>query len=169
MPLQLDDYRLLGNSGLRISPLTLGTMTFGVQAGWGSDEATAKQILDHYIGQAAHDSRRDINLATGRLREATLAIADEVSAIARENGCTPAQVALAWTLLNRAVTSTIIGVRTLEQLQDNLAALAVELSDAQRARLDAISRIELGFPHDLLNSPVMHSLFGEVRLAKRDG
>ena len=34
MPIALDDYRLLGRSGLRVSPLALGTMTFGVDAGW---------------------------------------------------------------------------------------------------------------------------------------
>jgi aryl-alcohol dehydrogenase-like predicted oxidoreductase len=36
MALQLDDYRLLGRSGMRVSPLCLGTMTFGVEQGaWG--------------------------------------------------------------------------------------------------------------------------------------
>lgn len=34
----LDQYRLLGRSGLRVSPLALGTMTFGTEWGWGSDE-----------------------------------------------------------------------------------------------------------------------------------
>ena len=33
----LDDYRLLGRSGLRVSPLSLGTMTFGSDWGWGAD------------------------------------------------------------------------------------------------------------------------------------
>ena len=33
---QLDNYRLLGRSGLRVSPLSLGAMTFGVAQGWGS-------------------------------------------------------------------------------------------------------------------------------------
>jgi aryl-alcohol dehydrogenase-like predicted oxidoreductase len=42
----------------------------------------------------------------------------------------------------------IIGARTLAQLEDNLGALDVELADEQVARLDAASRIELGFPQD---------------------
>lgn len=50
MPLQLDDYRLLGRSGLRVSPLALGTMTFGVGEGsWGSSEDEARAMVDIYI------------------------------------------------------------------------------------------------------------------------
>jgi aryl-alcohol dehydrogenase-like predicted oxidoreductase len=35
----LDTYRLLGRSGLRVSPLSLGTMTFGTDWGWGTASA----------------------------------------------------------------------------------------------------------------------------------
>jgi hypothetical protein len=45
-------------------------------------------------------------------------------------------VALAWTLTNPAVTALIIGARTLAQLDDNLGALGLELSEEQLARLD---------------------------------
>ncbi len=45
---QLNHYRLLGNSGLRISPLCLGTMTFGPDWGWGSDFDTSQRILETY-------------------------------------------------------------------------------------------------------------------------
>ena len=41
-------YRLLGRSGLRVSELCLGTMSFGDQWGFGADEATSHQILDAY-------------------------------------------------------------------------------------------------------------------------
>src|SRR5437660_8564682 len=41
----LDSYRLLGRSGLRVSPLALGTMTFG----WGADRDEAKAIFDAYV------------------------------------------------------------------------------------------------------------------------
>lgn len=113
------------------------------------------------------DTRKAINLATGRLTPRTLAIAKEVTTVARELACKPAQVALAWTLLNPAVTSTIMGVRTLAQLEDNLAALDVTLSDPQILRLDEASRIEPGFPHDLLGSPVAHEMFGAVDIEPR--
>jgi aryl-alcohol dehydrogenase-like predicted oxidoreductase len=46
--MQLDDYITLGRSGLRISPLSLGTMTFGTDWGWGADETEARRIFDLY-------------------------------------------------------------------------------------------------------------------------
>lgn len=48
--LRLDHYRLLGRSGLRVSPLCLGTMTFGTDWGWGADEDTSRAIFDAYAG-----------------------------------------------------------------------------------------------------------------------
>jgi aryl-alcohol dehydrogenase-like predicted oxidoreductase len=45
----LDQYITLGKSGLRVSPLCLGTMTFGEDLGWGSSVEESKQILDRYI------------------------------------------------------------------------------------------------------------------------
>jgi len=55
-----------------------------------------------------------------------------------ELGETPANVALAWLLHNPAVTSVISGPRTAEQLQQNIKALAVKLSDETLAKLDDI-------------------------------
>jgi aryl-alcohol dehydrogenase-like predicted oxidoreductase len=43
------EYALLGRSGLRVSPLCLGTMTFGTEWGWGTDEAGARAILNRYL------------------------------------------------------------------------------------------------------------------------
>lgn len=113
------------------------------------------------------DSRKDINLSTGRLTERNLAIASTVATIAQEMNCTSAQVALAWTLLNPAVTSPILGTRTLAQLEDNLRALEIAFSDEQIARLDTVSRIDLGFPHDFLASPAMGMMFGGAKVATR--
>jgi aryl-alcohol dehydrogenase-like predicted oxidoreductase len=45
----LTSYVTLGRSGLRVSPLCLGTMTFGTEWGWGSDDSTAAAIFDSYI------------------------------------------------------------------------------------------------------------------------
>ncbi|MFJ6324696.1 MULTISPECIES: aldo/keto reductase [unclassified Rhizobium] len=53
--MSLDQYYLLGRSGLRVSRLALGTMTFGdggirgIGGSWGADEATARAIFDRYI------------------------------------------------------------------------------------------------------------------------
>jgi aryl-alcohol dehydrogenase-like predicted oxidoreductase len=45
----LATYYALGRSGLRVSPLCLGTMTFGTEWGWGSPETTARAIFDRYL------------------------------------------------------------------------------------------------------------------------
>jgi aryl-alcohol dehydrogenase-like predicted oxidoreductase len=45
----LNDYVTLGKSGLKVSPLCLGTMTFGTEWGWGADESASRAIFDHYI------------------------------------------------------------------------------------------------------------------------
>mgnify|MGYP003694539833 CR=1 FL=1 len=45
----IDHYYTLGRSGLRVSRLALGTMTFGTEWGWGADKQTARAIFDHYV------------------------------------------------------------------------------------------------------------------------
>jgi len=82
------------------------------------------------------------------------AILDAVQAVAAEAEATSASIAIAW-LRSKAAASTtalipILGPRSLAQLEDNLAALRVTLSDAQLRRLDAASAVPLGFPHELL-------------------
>ncbi len=47
--MDLRDYVLLGRSGLRVSPLCLGTMTFGTEWGWGANQATAQALFDRYL------------------------------------------------------------------------------------------------------------------------
>jgi aryl-alcohol dehydrogenase-like predicted oxidoreductase len=46
---RVGEYSLLGRSGLRVSPLCLGTMTFGTDWGWGTAEDSARRILDRYL------------------------------------------------------------------------------------------------------------------------
>lgn len=109
-------------------------------------------------GSAAEGTRRDVAAGNGALTERGLAIADVVKQIASQTGHSPAQVALAWTLLNPAVTAPIIGARTLAQLEDNLGALEVALDEGQQARLQAASAIDLGFPHDFLARPMTKAI-----------
>ncbi len=52
--MSLNHYVTLGRSGLRVSPLCLGTMTFGLDWGWGSDVETSEKILDTYIGHGGN-------------------------------------------------------------------------------------------------------------------
>ena len=78
-------------------------------------------------------------------------IVEKLVEIADKVGATPAQVAIKWVQDRPGVTSTIIGARTMEQLDANLAALDVELTDEQTKALDEVSEQKQAFPHDFLN------------------
>ncbi|CAN5902407.1 aldo/keto reductase [soil metagenome] len=80
---------------------------------------------------------------------AKLDIAQAVGGVADELGVPAAQVALAWLRAQGGVIP-ILGARTAAQLESNLGALDVELSSDHLGRLDEVSRIPLGFPHDFL-------------------
>ena len=86
----------------------------------------------------------------GRLEERKLAVAAAVVEVAKEIGASPSQVALTWVRRRSPNMIPIIGARKLSQLQDNLGAVDVELTDAQQDRLDEVSAIELGFPYDFI-------------------
>jgi aryl-alcohol dehydrogenase-like predicted oxidoreductase len=95
-------------------------------------------------------SRKDVAVGNGFLTARGLGIAEVVKDIAAKVGTAPSRVALAWTLLNPAVTASIVGARTPAQLDDNLGALQVELTAEHQARLEEVSAIDLGFPHEAL-------------------
>ncbi|NHM30232.1 aldo/keto reductase [Neobacillus terrae] len=86
------------------------------------------------------------------LNERNLQIAREVDKIAEEMGRSSAQVALNWVRQqqDRGVIIPIIGARTETQLKDNLGCLEFELSQDHIQRLNDISKVPLGFPHDFL-------------------
>ncbi|MFC7729439.1 aldo/keto reductase [Actinomadura keratinilytica] len=106
--------------------------------------------------------RRGVVAADGDLAEHALDVADTVRDAATEMGRTPPQVAIAWTLLNPAVTAPIIGARTPARLEDNLGALEVTFTDDQRAALEKVGEIELG------QLPIPRSvLFGGARIESR--
>ncbi|TWD83053.1 aryl-alcohol dehydrogenase (NADP+) [Kribbella amoyensis] len=71
--------------------------------------------------------------------ERVRAVVETVRKIAAERGISMAQVALAWLVDRPAVTSVILGARTLDQLNDNLAAADLHLTDDERTHLDAAS------------------------------
>ena len=71
-------------------------------------------------------------------------------ATAEELGVTPAQVAIAWVRGGEGNVIPLVGARTAEQLDENLGALEVTLTDDQLTRLNEASAISLGFPHDML-------------------
>jgi len=80
------------------------------------------------------------------LNERTWTLVDALVRIAAAHETSVAATALAWVRQQPLVTSTIIGVRTVAQLADNLASLAVTLSPAELAELAQLSTPELNFP-----------------------
>jgi len=135
----------------------------------GQGVLTGKYTREDLVPGSMDDisSRKAINAVTGRLTEKNLQIADTVVEVAKEIGCTAAQVALAWTLVNPAVASPVVGVRTPGQLEDNLGALDIAFSDDQLVRLDAVSAVPKVFPIDVLKSPAEGLMFGGVKVQER--
>ncbi|MGZ6803962.1 MAG: aldo/keto reductase [Nocardioidaceae bacterium] len=72
-------------------------------------------------------------------QQRTWDVVDAVRKVAEDRGVTMAQVALAWLVDRPAVTSVILGARTVEQLEDNLGAADLRLEPEERAALDVAS------------------------------
>ncbi|MEU0513665.1 aldo/keto reductase [Amycolatopsis sp. NPDC006125] len=161
------EYSLVERTGERdlipmARELGLGVVPYSPLAG---GVLTGKYRRDDGAGGS---TRRSFNAGLGLVTERNLAIADVVQEVAAELECTPAQVALAWTLRNPGVTAPIIGARTTAQLEDNLGALAVAFSPAQLARLDEVSAIDPGYPHALLASDHIRKVTaGDLKIDSR--
>jgi aryl-alcohol dehydrogenase-like predicted oxidoreductase len=100
---------------------------------------------DHGKHQAGRGER-----VTSSIDDRAYDIVDELARIARELDSTMSRVAIAWVKSRPGVTSTIIGARTMQQLDDNLAAAALTLTAEQIAKLDALSTPQLNFPAPML-------------------
>ncbi|MYS79101.1 aldo/keto reductase [Streptomyces sp. SID5474] len=150
--------REMGLGVVPYSPLAGGVLT----GKYSRDDLTATHT-------AVNDgTRKDFNIANGGLTERNLDIADVVREVATELGRTPAQVGLAWTLQNPGVPASLIGARTLAQLEDNLGALEVDFTASQLARLDETGAIELGFPHNMLAGDRMRAVTrGDLKIETR--
>lgn len=83
------------------------------------------------------------------LNEKTFALVDELERIAKVHSTTVARVSLAWLQAQPGVTSSIIGARRLDQLEDNIQALSVKLTAEDLASLDEKTRPTLGFPANM--------------------
>ena len=64
-------------------------------------------------------------------------------------------MAFAWLLSRSTVTSVLLGASKLEQLENNLGSLNTPLGPDQLKRLDDISRIAMGYPHEHLANPTI--------------
>ncbi|MQB42694.1 aldo/keto reductase [Rhizobium sp. ICMP 5592] len=74
-------------------------------------------------------------------------IVDTLVEIADSRSVSAAQVALAWLIGRKGVTSVIIGGRTDAQFKDNLASAELKLTDEERKRLDDVSLLPLLYPY----------------------
>jgi aryl-alcohol dehydrogenase-like predicted oxidoreductase len=79
-------------------------------------------------------------------KERAYDIIDVMKAIGDARGVSVAQIALAWLLHQKHVTSVIIGAKTEAQLTDNIAATKVELSSDDLAKLDEVSKLNPEYP-----------------------
>jgi aryl-alcohol dehydrogenase-like predicted oxidoreductase len=97
------------------------------------------------------------SIVAPRLNDRLYGMIDALTRIAVELDTTVARVALAWVRSRPGVSSTIIGARTMEQLQDNVKALDVRLTDEQTAALDELTTPQLPFPLPFLRiTPSLH-------------
>jgi L-glyceraldehyde 3-phosphate reductase len=96
-------------------------------------------LTDKYLNGIPEGSRasRDGSLSPRMINDEALAKIRGLNEIAQRRGQSLAQLALVWTLRDPRVTSTLVGVSSLEQLDDNLAALdRLELSDDELEAID---------------------------------
>lgn len=87
----------------------------------------------------------------------TWQVVDAVRGVASGRGVSMAQVAIAWLAARPAVSSVILGARTLEQLEDNLGAAGLHLEAAEIDRLDGASAVPVGdYPYGPLGVQQRH-------------
>jgi aryl-alcohol dehydrogenase-like predicted oxidoreductase len=79
-------------------------------------------------------------------KERAWKILDAMAPVAKAHNCSPARISLAWLLTKPVVTSVIIGARRLEQLEDNLAAVDLHLSEDEIRQLDEVSALPPEYP-----------------------
>jgi aryl-alcohol dehydrogenase-like predicted oxidoreductase len=102
-----------------------------------------------YTRDNAATAQQGRGFAVGFVDEKAYAVVDALAEMARAHETTVARAALAWVRMQPGVTSTIIGARRLEQLEDNLRSLEVVLTADDLARLDELTRPALGFPQSM--------------------
>jgi aryl-alcohol dehydrogenase-like predicted oxidoreductase len=122
-------------------------------------------LTGKYSGSAEKDQAVTKRLfMNGRfMTEGNFAIAQVVQQVAEQIGRRPSQVALNWLRHRDAVVIPIVGARTLDQLNENLGCLDFDLDAEHLAKLDEVSRIQLGYPHDFVNlERIKKQIFGDV-------
>jgi aryl-alcohol dehydrogenase-like predicted oxidoreductase len=96
--------------------------------------------------RGGNDSRRTTFDFPPVDKERAYNIIDAMEKVGKAHGVSVARIALAWLLQRRGVMSVIIGAKTIEQLDDNLAATDLTLSPDDVAALDAVSALGPEYP-----------------------
>lgn len=134
------------------------TLDIGVTA-WAPMAGGA--LTGKYLNEQTKNEVQRLAPESKRLNDVNSKIALEVVKIADEIERTPAQVALNWVRQQSGVIIPLIGARKESQMRENLGALEFTLTPEHLNRLEQVSQIELGFPHDFLASePVKNALYG---------
>jgi aryl-alcohol dehydrogenase-like predicted oxidoreductase len=120
---------------LTYSPLAAGILTGKYQQDVTPPAHT--RMADHPMGPYLRGRSQD---------KRTLAVLDAAKTIAGNRGVTMAQVALSWLAARPAVSSVILGARTLDQLTANLPT-GLQLSTEETALLDKVSAPRVDFPY----------------------
>lgn len=119
----------------------LGTMMYSPLAG------------GQLTGKYRNDGTGRMTLgSTDDYKESKIAekIINELFVIAEELESTPGQIALAWMLSKDGFP--LVGARTIDHFNDALKSTTIKLSDEQIKKLDDLSTISLGYPHELLKN-----------------
>ncbi|GAA4917015.1 aldo/keto reductase [Mucilaginibacter defluvii] len=85
-------------------------------------------------------------------KERAWKILDVIAPIAKAHNCSAARIALAWLLAKQAVTSIVIGAKRKDQLDDNIAAIELQLSSDEINQLDEASTLPPEYPGWMLNT-----------------
>ncbi len=96
--------------------------------------------------EKAGDSRRDIFDFPPVNKEKAYDIIDVIAEIGKQHNVSAAQVALAWVRLQKGITSTIIGAKRAEQLQDNIKSTELVLSEDELSRINKVSALPREYP-----------------------
>ena len=96
-------------------------------------------LTGRYTKDSQPESKRAESTKARYYKERNFKIVDELKDIAATKDAAIAQVALAWVLTKESITAPIIGVNSIEQLEENLGALDITLSDNELDRLNTVS------------------------------
>ncbi len=96
--------------------------------------------------EKAGDSRRDTFDFPPIDKEKAYDIIDVISVIGKQHGVSTAQIALAWVRQQPGITSTIIGAKNSDQLNDNIKSMEVVLSADDLEKIDAVSALPKEYP-----------------------